>query len=48
MHRIPLSDNSKVNLPRADGVAYHAQEPWIFSDTIRVSCDISIYRLLYE
>ncbi|KAK7690650.1 hypothetical protein QCA50_005749 [Cerrena zonata] len=30
MHRIPLSDNSKVNLPRADGVAYHAQEPWIF------------------
>lgn len=44
MHCIPLGENSKVTLPRAGGVAYHAQEPWIFSDTIRVSTHILNYQ----
>ena len=37
MHREPLRDpeDSYVSLPRAGGVAYSAQEPWILSDTVR-------------
>ncbi|EKM51019.1 uncharacterized protein PHACADRAFT_177708 [Phanerochaete carnosa HHB-10118-sp] len=35
MHRIPLSSESWVNLPREDGVAYAAQESWVLSDTIK-------------
>ena len=36
MHQIPLQEDARVTLPRADGIAYHAQEPWILNDTIRV------------
>ncbi|CAL1716627.1 unnamed protein product [Somion occarium] len=35
MHYIPLREDSTVQLPRTGDVAYHAQEPWIFNDTIR-------------
>ncbi|EKM51055.1 uncharacterized protein PHACADRAFT_128771 [Phanerochaete carnosa HHB-10118-sp] len=35
MHRIPLSPESWVNLPREDGIAYAAQESWVLSDTIK-------------
>ena len=36
MHYIPMGPNSYVNLPRAEGVAYHAQESWVLNETIRV------------
>lgn len=36
MHYHALSPSSFVNLPRSDGVAYHAQESWILNETIRV------------
>ena len=36
MHREPLNPaDSYVSLPRAGGVAYSAQEPWILSDTVK-------------
>ncbi|TCD61149.1 hypothetical protein EIP91_008843 [Steccherinum ochraceum] len=35
MHYIPTGPNSLVSLPRAGGVAYHAQESWVLNDTIR-------------
>ncbi len=39
MHYIPSGPDSFVNLPRAAGVAYAAQESWVLNDTIRVSLD---------
>lgn len=36
MHYIPQGPDSFVNLPRAGGVAYAAQESWVQSDTIKV------------
>ena len=35
MHFIPSNTNSWFNLPRGDGVAYSAQEPWVQNATIR-------------
>ncbi|KAF7314597.1 ATP-binding cassette transporter [Mycena kentingensis (nom. inval.)] len=35
MHFIPSSPDSWYNLPRADGVAYAAQESWVLNETIR-------------
>ena len=35
MHGTPLQANAWVNLPRADGVAYAAQESWVQNETIR-------------
>ncbi|KAI0758967.1 P-loop containing nucleoside triphosphate hydrolase protein [Fomes fomentarius] len=35
MHYIPAGPGSFVNLPRAGGVAYAAQESWVQNDTIR-------------
>lgn len=40
MHYIPAGPDSFVNLPRAGGVAYAAQESWVQNDTIRV-CALS-------
>lgn len=42
MHRTPLRPDSLLALPRAQGVAYHAQESWILNDTIRVSVGTKI------
>ncbi|GJE87809.1 multidrug resistance-associated ABC transporter [Phanerochaete sordida] len=35
MHYLPMGSNSYVNLPRAGGLAYHAQESWVLNETIR-------------
>ncbi|KAF7314577.1 ATP-binding cassette transporter [Mycena kentingensis (nom. inval.)] len=35
MHFIPSSPDSWFNLPRAEGVAYAAQESWVLNETIR-------------
>ncbi|KAI0800050.1 P-loop containing nucleoside triphosphate hydrolase protein [Fomes fomentarius] len=35
MHYIPSGPDSSINLPRARGVAYAAQESWVQNDTIR-------------
>ena len=35
MHGTPLQANAWVNLPRAGGVAYAAQESWVQNETIR-------------
>ncbi|KAI0793789.1 P-loop containing nucleoside triphosphate hydrolase protein [Fomes fomentarius] len=35
MHYVPSGPDSFVNLPRAAGVAYAAQESWVLNDTIR-------------
>ncbi|EKM58631.1 uncharacterized protein PHACADRAFT_90147 [Phanerochaete carnosa HHB-10118-sp] len=35
MHYLPIGPDSYVNLPRAGGVAYHAQESWVLNETIR-------------
>ncbi|KAL1741080.1 hypothetical protein HDZ31DRAFT_46206, partial [Schizophyllum fasciatum] len=35
MHFVPSVPDSWYNLPRADGVAYAAQESWVLSDTIK-------------
>ncbi|TCD71270.1 hypothetical protein EIP91_011749 [Steccherinum ochraceum] len=35
MHYIPAGPDSLVSLPRAGGVAYHAQESWVLNETIR-------------
>ncbi|KIP03522.1 hypothetical protein PHLGIDRAFT_534840 [Phlebiopsis gigantea 11061_1 CR5-6] len=35
MHYLPMGPGSYVSLPRAGGVAYHAQESWILNETIR-------------
>lgn len=37
MHCIPVDPDSYVSLPRSGRVAYVPQEPWIQSDSIRVS-----------
>ena len=37
MHAIPSGPKSYVELPRAGGVAYAAQESWIQNETIKVS-----------
>ncbi|GJF00392.1 ATP-binding cassette transporter [Phanerochaete sordida] len=45
MHRIPLSSESWVNLPRNDGIAYAAQESWVLSDTVKENI---LFGSLYE
>jgi ABC-type iron transport system FetAB ATPase subunit len=35
LHYIPNTNNSWMNLPRAGGIAYAAQESWVLNDTIR-------------
>jgi ABC-type transport system involved in cytochrome bd biosynthesis fused ATPase/permease subunit len=35
LHFVPTSSRSWVNLSRAGGVAYAAQESWVLNDTIR-------------
>ncbi|GJE87808.1 multidrug resistance-associated ABC transporter [Phanerochaete sordida] len=35
MHYLPMGPNSYVSLPRAGGIAYHAQESWVLNETIR-------------
>ena len=35
MHYVPLGPDSWVNLPRAGGVAYAAQESWVQNETIK-------------
>lgn len=36
LHYIPQGDDSWYNLPRAGGVSYAAQEPWIMNESIKV------------
>ena len=36
MHRVPLSPDSWVSLPRTNGVAYAAQESWVLNQTVKV------------
>lgn len=38
MHYMPSDAKAWVNLPRAGGLAYAAQESWVQNDTIRVRC----------
>ena len=42
MHAAPTGPLSSVCLPRQDGVAYHAQESWVLSETIRVIHDLRL------
>jgi len=35
MHFIPSNASSWFSLPRGDGIAYSAQEPWVQNATIR-------------
>ena len=44
MHYIPAGPGSFVNLPRAGGVAYAAQESWVQNETIRVR----LIRIVHE
>lgn len=36
LHFVPIGLDSWYNLPRENGVAYAAQEPWIQNETIKV------------
>lgn len=43
MHFRPSGPNSLCHLPREDGVAYAAQEAWVFNDSIQVRLIYRIY-----
>ncbi|KAF7792450.1 hypothetical protein EIP86_003487 [Pleurotus ostreatoroseus] len=48
MHYVPLGPNCLVSLPRHGGIAYHAQESWVLSETIRPSMKKVIYQCALE
>ena len=35
MRCVPLSSEARVDLPRAGGISYAAQEAWVLNDTIK-------------